>query len=311
MNFRHTVALAFSLLVCVNTFAQRTETVPFGDFEQWTVRNIKESAILGGETKTIYALAPADTVDRNEVFDYANTIWSSSNAYAVVAGITKTSCSVSPENGPDGLCAKLESKYVSLKVAGIVNIRLFAGGSLYWGRMLEPIRGISEPYSYIDWGIPFDRRPSALVLDYKSVVPNTGKIVKGTRTVDGYDPEEIILLLQNRSEDADGHIHVKRVGTAAIQIDRTSDGWVKDLRIPVIYGDARKSRLYEDFMDLRDIYYAANGKGKNVSIPEEGWAVPGEAVTHAIISITSGSQNGLSGAVGNVLWIDNVRLEYE
>lgn len=300
-----------ALLSTCCVYAQRLETVPFGDFEQWTVRHIKESQILGGETRTIYALAPNDTINRNEVFDYSNTIWSSSNAYAVVVGITKTSLSVTPEKGPDGLCARLESCYAAVKVAGLVNIRIFAGGSLYWGKMLEPIRAVSNPFSYIDWGIPFSERPYALVLDFKSVLPNTGKIVRGSRSLDGYDPEEIILILQNRKEDADGNIHVKRVGTAAFHIETSSDGWVKDFRIPVIYGDARKSPDYKDYMDLRDIYYATNSRGRNVPIPEEGWAEPGTPVTHAILSIASGSQNDLMGAVGNILWLDNIRLEYE
>ena len=91
--------------------------------------------LLGGETKTIYALAPNDTIRKNEVFSYDNTIWSSSNAYAVV------------------------------------------------------------------------------------------------------------------------------MGTAALHIDRTSDGWVKNLRIPLINGDARKDASFEDYMDLRDIYYARNSAG--------------------------------------------------
>lgn len=311
MRLLHCISAVMALAVCGNASAQRMERIPFGDFESWTVREIKESAILGGETKTIYALAPNDTIRKNEVFSYDNTIWSSSNAYAVVMGITKTSCSASPAEGHDGLCAKLESCYVTVKVAGLINIKIFAGGSLYWGKILEPIRGISEPYSFIDWGIPFTRHPKALVLDYRSIVPNTGKIAKGNRTYDGYDPEEIILILQSRKEDEDGNIHVKRVGTAALHIDSTSDGWVKDLRIPLIYGDARKDSSFEDYMDLRDIYYARNSAGKNVPIPEEGWAEPGTVPTHAILSITSGCQNGLAGAVGNILYIDNLRLEYE
>lgn len=311
MNGSRCILALLALCVCGTASAQRVERIPFGDFESWTVREIKESAILGGETKIIYALAPTDTIRKNEVFNYENTIWSSSNAYAVVMGITKTNCSVTPAKGPDGLCAKLESCYADVKVAGLLNIKIFAGGSLYWGKMIEPIRGVAEPYSYIDWGIPFNKRPVALVLDYKSVVPNTGRIAKGFRTYDGYDPEEIILILQNRWEDEKGNVHVKRVGTAAVHIDRTSDGWVKDFRVPVIFGDASKDASFEDYMDLRDLYYARNGGGKNVPIPEEGWAEPGTPVTHAILSITSGSQNGLAGAIGNVLYIDNLRLEYE
>ena len=44
------------LLAAAPLSAQRVELLPFGDFEQWTERHIKESAILGGETKTLYTL---------------------------------------------------------------------------------------------------------------------------------------------------------------------------------------------------------------------------------------------------------------
>lgn len=298
------------LAASLNAAGQRLELVPFGDFEQWTERHIKESAILGGETKTIYAIAPSEVVEGNRVYDYSNTIWSSSNAYAVVAGITKTSCSVTPDEGPYGQCARLESCYAAVKVAGLVDIRIFAGGSIYWGRMIEPIKGVSNPYSYMDWGIPFTGRPTALVLDYKSVVPATGKIAKGSRMIDGDDPEEIMLILQNRREDSEGNIHVKRVGTAFFRIERTSDGWIR-LRIPVIYGDARESPYYREYMGLTDYLYAVNGRGRSVPIPEEGWAFPDTPVTHAVLSVSSGSHHGLMGAVGNILWVDNIMLEYE
>ena len=34
-------------------FAERVEMLPFGDMEQWTVRYIKESKLLGGNTRTL------------------------------------------------------------------------------------------------------------------------------------------------------------------------------------------------------------------------------------------------------------------
>ena len=36
------------LLASLSAFAQRYEKVPFGDFEQWVVRYIDESQIIGG-----------------------------------------------------------------------------------------------------------------------------------------------------------------------------------------------------------------------------------------------------------------------
>ena len=306
-----------SLFFSVMAYGQRYEKVPFGDFEQWTVRYITESQIIGGKEKTLYVIGPSDTIRGNEAYDYNNTIWSSSNAFAKVMGVVKTSTNVTPDKGPNGRCAKLATQFASCKVAGLVNIKVLAAGSIYWGKMLEPITGVSDPYAFMDWGIPFTKRPKSLVLNYKSKIPNTGKLVKGTtfRTIefDGYDPAEILFILQYRWEDAKGNIHAKRVGTAVYHIDQTSDGWMRDFHVPVIYGDARKSKDYQPYMDLisgEKTMYALNSKGKKKPILEEAWANADSPVTHAVMMITSGSQGAFIGALGNVLWVDEIRLEY-
>lgn len=305
------------LLASLTAFAQRYEKVPFGDFEQWVVRYIDESQIIGGNRKTLYVVGPTDTIVGNEAYDYKKTIWATSNAFAKVMGITKTSTNVTPDRGPTGLCAKLATQYAYCKVAGMVNIRVLAGGSIYWGKMLEPITGVSDPYAFMDWGIPFTKRPKAMVLNYRSVIPNTGKLVKGTtfRTIefDGYDPAEIMFVLQYRWEDEKGNIHAKRVGTAVYHVDQTSHGWVNNFRIPVIYGDARKSPDYKPYMDLitgEKTMYALNSKGKKKPVVEEGWADADCPATHAIMAVTSGSQGAFIGALGNILWVDEIRLEY-
>lgn len=305
------------LLASVTAAAQRYEMVPFGDFEQWAVRYITESQVIGGQEKTLFVIGPMDTIHGNVAYDYKNTIWSSSNAFARVAGVTKTSTNVTPDQGPTGRCAKLTTQFASCKVAGLVNIKVLAAGSVYWGKMLEPITGVSNPYAFMDWGIPFTKRPKALVLNYKAIIPNTGRLVKGTtfRTIefDGYDPAEILFVLQYRWEDEKGNIHAKRVGTAVFHIDKSSNGWVRDFHIPVIYGDARKSKEYQPYMDLISCdktMYALNGKGKKKPIFEEAWADADCPVTHAVLMITSGSQGAFIGALGNMLWVDEIRLEF-
>ena len=304
------------LLACLTAAAQRYEKVPFGDFEQWTVRYVKESQVLGGQEKTLYVIGPTDTIRSNDPYKYKNTIWASSNALAKMMGVVKVSNNVTPDKGPYGTCAKLATEFAECKVAGLVNVKVLAGGSIYWGKMLEPVTGVKDPYAYMDWGIPFTKRPKAVVLNYKATIPNTGKLVKGTtfRTTEfnGYDPAEILFILQNRWEDEKGNIHAKRVGTAVCHIEKTS-GWQKDFSVPVIYGDARKSSDYKPFMDLLSgdkTMYALNKKGKKKVIQEEAWAEADSPVTHAIMMITSSSQGAFVGAVGNVLWVDEIRLEY-
>lgn len=298
-------------------FAQRTELVQYGDFEHWTVRHIKESAILGGSVKTLYVVGPDETVEGNKVYDYSRTIWASSNAYARVSGVTKTSVTAEPDNGPTGRCARLSTRYADCKVAGLVEIKVLATGALYWGRMLEPVTGVKNPYAFMDWGIPFTKRPSALVLDVNAELPNTGVLVRGTtfsqKEFPGDDPCQLMLLLQQRWEDEDGNIHALRVGTGFRRIGKSTAGWSKDFRVPVVYGDARKDAGYRDYMGLLQgsrALYAVNSRGQRKPILEEGWAEPGAPVTHAVLQITAGSRGAFTGALGNTLWVDNVRLEY-
>ena len=305
------------LLACITASAQRYEKVPFGDFEQWTVRYVTESKVIGGQEKALYVIGPTDTIRSNDPYDYKNTIWSTSNAFAKVMGVVKTSNNVTPDKGPTGTCAKLTTQFAYCKVAGLVNIKVLAAGSIYWGKMLEPVAGVSDPFAFIDWGIPFTKRPKALVLNYKAIIPNTGKLVKGTTTrtteFDGYDPAEILFVLQYRWEDDKGNVHAKRVGTAIYHVDQSSNGWLKDFRVPVIYGDARKSTDYQSYMGLltgERTMYAINSKGKKKPILEEAWANADCPVTHAIMWLSSGSSGAFVGALGNVLWVDEVRLEF-
>ena len=294
------------LLAASPAFAQRVEPVPFGDFEQWTRREIKESGILGGNVRTVYVIGPEETIVGNEVYDYSRTIWASSNAYARVAGITKTSVTVEPAQGPDGLCARLTTRFAECKVAGVVNISVLATGSIYWGRMLEPVTGVKDPFSMMDWGIPFTGKPSALLLDISAQLPNTGKLVRGTtfshKEFPGEDPCQILLLLQLRWEDADGNIHALRVGTAIRRIGQSTDGWVQNMRVPVVFGD---------YTPLPNALYAVNSRGERKPILEEGRADENTPVTHAILQISAGSCGAFTGALGNTLDVDNIRLEYD
>lgn len=313
-SMKYILAVVSAILVTGSAYAQRYEKVPFGDFERWTVRYIKESSFLGGKERPLHMIAPTDTIRGNKVYDYSKTIWSTSNAYAVMMGVTKASSSVTPDKGPSGTCAKIETLFDSCKVAGIVNVKVLVKGAIFWGKTFEPISGVKDSYGFMDWGIPFDKRPCAMVLDYRSVIPNTGRMVSnGNKMIDGYDAGLLMLVLQNRKEDSKGNIHAKRVGTAVYHIDKTSGKWVMNFRVPVIYGDARKDPSYREYMDLitgEQSFYAVNSRGKRVPIPEEGWGDASMPVTHAVMYISSGSHPSFVGALGNTLWVDNIRLEY-
>ena len=98
------ISLLFFLCLAANIYAERIDTIPFGDMESWTVRYIKESKLLGGKTKTLYALAPTDTIRENAPYIYGQggNPWATSNAYANVIGIEKAAGTMIPEKREDG-----------------------------------------------------------------------------------------------------------------------------------------------------------------------------------------------------------------
>ena len=145
-----------SFFMAQGAFAQRIEKIPFGDMEQWQTRVVKESFLLGGETKKLYDLAP--TAEKKGAVPYRrNNVspWASSNVLASPAGIVKTSCSVTPEKRGNGYCARLEVVEERCKAIGIVNIVVVASGSIYLGGMDEPVKTAKNPMSKLDQGIPF------------------------------------------------------------------------------------------------------------------------------------------------------------
>ena len=273
---------------------ERVELVPFGDFEHWTGQQIKESALIGGKTKTLYKIGGP---------------WSSSNAHARALGVDKVSVSVTPEKIGDGTCCRMESTLEVVKALGI-DFKALATGSIYTGKLQEIVgmKQSSDPNSAIDMGVPFTGRPSALILDYKALIRNNPAVYAPARTkvreVEGRDHGHITLILQHRWEE-NGHVYAYRVGTAVQLIDQTTD-WCNDFRLPVLYGKAGEAA--KELSANR--HKTHNSQGKMVCIEEVGFredATP----THLILQISAGSMLPFTGCPGNVVWCDNIRLAYE
>ena len=84
--------ILLGLLEPVSLRAQHVEPIAFGDFEHWVTREIKESALLGGKTKTVYAIAPTQYIKGNKAYrNMGGSPWASSNVMANVMGIVKAS----------------------------------------------------------------------------------------------------------------------------------------------------------------------------------------------------------------------------
>lgn len=311
--------LSMVLLAASMQVHAEEEPIKYGDFESWITRSIKESALLGGNTKTLYEPGPKGTYDGARPYtNQGGCPWATSNVYAKVCGVVKTNSSVYPEKHGNGKCAKLCTQYVKCKAIGVVNISVLAAGSLYLGSIEEPVTSTSNPMTKINVGIPFTRRPKAVKFDYnyQGTGENTRIRETGfskTKTIDGPDNAEMVCLLQKRWEEPDGSIHALRIGTHRVRFNKNTDGWVEGKEFPIHYGDISKESWYRDYMGFvvgERAYYAKNSKGENVKIIEEGWADADEKPTHLILKFDSSNGGPYIGSIGNTLMIDNVKLVY-
>ena len=293
--------------------------VPFayGDMDNWIVREIHESGIIGGNTKWLYELGPSDTIVGNTAFrNMGGSPWATSNVMAKVAGVVKTNTSVFPEKRGDGMCARMETRYESVKVFGLVDIEVIAAGSVFLGTVHEPIKGTKNPQAMLQSGVPFSKKPKALRFDYKVKAAPEKNRVRSTgfsrkSTVAGQDSLAVILLLQKRWEDAEGNVYSKRVGTMEQRYTESTPDWVNDATYPILYGNITSKPEYKPYMRIQvEERYTLNSKGKSVPIQEVGWAEPGEAPTHMVLQFTSSHGGAYIGSPGNTFWIDNVELIY-
>jgi len=310
------------LCLSLSLFAERIEPLPYGNMEQWTVRYIKESKLLGGNLKTLYCLAPTDTIRKNGAYTYGNdgNPWSTSNAYANVIGIEKAAGTMSPElRDTANTCCRLDVDLLGVRVMGMIDIQVLVAGTLFTGRNIEPITTASDPYQNIDFGVPFTGRPSALMLDYKCNIEQANwvwyakgmsKPQKKALENGDIDEAEVYIYLQHRWEDEKGDIHSIRVGTGYQRFSESQVEWVNEHRIPIHYGDITGESWYKEYMGFKGMQRAMNSKGSITPILEEGWDGTLEP-THMVIVITSGKMEAFVGHEGNTLWVDNVCLVYD
>lgn len=319
MSVMRNVWLPLSLLCLPFALAGQEVVEPFeyGDMDRWVVREIQESAIIGGNTKLLYELGPTDTIVGSEAYrNMGGSPWANSNVMAKVAGVVKTNTSVYPERRGNGWCARLETKMESVRVLGLVDIEVVAAGSIFLGAVHEPIKGTKNPQSMLKSGIPFTKKPKAIRFDYKIKAAPEKDRIRSTgfsrkSKVAGQDSIAVILLLQKRWEDKNGNVFAKRVGTMVHRYTASTDGWVNDATYPIMYGDISRSADYRHYMRIQvEERYTMNSKGESVPIKEVGWAEEGDEPTHMILQFTSSHGGAYIGSPGNTFWLDNVKLVY-
>ncbi|MCM1490809.1 MAG: PCMD domain-containing protein [Muribaculum sp.] len=308
--------LLTSAMLC--SYALRLEPIKYGDMENWVTRNITESKIIGGNDKTLYAIAPKTTINGNKAYqNMGGSPWATSNAYAKVCGVVKGSSTVEPAQKGGSTVAKCSAKMEHVKALGIVNMDVMVAGSIYLGELSEPVSSTKSPYSKMEMGMPYTKRPKALVYDYAIDMPNVNTRTKSTgfsskKTLQGRDNAEVYVLLQRRWEDKDGNIYAKRVGTGRERYNKTVP-WTRQHELPIHYGDISKQSFYKPWMGLLDgekAYYARNSKGKLVPVHEVGWDDANATPTHVLMMASSSCGEAFIGTEGLSLFIDNIAFGF-
>ena len=289
-----------------------------GRFDNWCVREVKESPIIGGRTRYLYEFyGNQDTLVTGKTPFQApeGYLWRTNNVLAVVAGVVKTNNTVFPEKRGDGYCARIETHVEEVRALGVMNMDVTCQGALLIGVLPEPITTTKDPMAKVFYGLPFNGCPKALKLDYKADVGH--EVIRGTGFSKlkemGYDDyAEITVMLQKRWEDEEGNIHALRVGTGIERIMEDMPQWKNGHEVKIHYGDITGKPFYRDYMGLKNnpesAYHALNSKGKNVVIQEDGWADPDTEPTHMMIHILSSCGDAFYGGVGNTVWVDNVQI---
>lgn len=294
------------------------EMIPFGNMDQWVDRQIKESGIIGGALKNVYAIGPTATIRENKAYkNMGGSPWATSNVMARVAGITKTNTSVFPEKRDEGYCVRMDTRMESVKVLGIVDITVLAAGSMFLGEVHEPIKGTKNPQKMLNSGIPFTKKPIAVQFDYKVKMSDREKRIRATgfsriTDVDGKDFPEVNLFLQKRWEDKDGNIFAKRIGTMVVRYYNTTDDWRNNVTYSIMYGDITGDPAYKPHMMRLQVEerYAINSKGESVPVKEVAWGTEEDVPTHLLLQFNFQSWRCLYWFSCNSLWIDNVKLVY-
>lgn len=313
--FVYVIGLMMSIPV---TAQEKFELFKYGDMDQWVTRKITESTLIGGNTKYLYEVGPEQMIEGSDAYEnMGGSPWGTSNVMAKVVGIVKTNTSVYKEKKGYGYCAKLETHIESVKVLGMVNITVLASGSMFLGDIKEPITGTKDGEQALNVGVPFDKRPKSIRFDYRVKMSGEKDRIRQTgfsrkSVVPGQDAAIMVCYLQKRTEDADGNIIAKRIGTAAVKYTENSDGWIEGATYDLKYGDITSDPEYiPEIMKLgAGGYHARNSKGESVMIKEDGWADSDETPTHLIVQFTSSIGGAFVGSPGNTLWIDNVGLVY-
>lgn len=280
----------------------------FSNMDSWYYNEIKESSIIGGETKRLYQIGD------KQKYTNLKSAWATTNLHAKI-GVDVAVPSVFPEQRDNGNCCRMECVINKVDVIGF-NINVLVSGTIFLGDIAEPVRSIKNPIKKLNHGIRFSSRPVSVKFSYKyKSGQNRQRVFYDVSPVTGPDKGEFCMILQKRWEDEKGNIYAVRIGGARCFFNDTGNKWINDTTITVLYGDLSKKPFYDAKLmglipEVSELY-VKNSKNKMVPIIEKGWDLKNELPTHLVLYFTA-SYEGINfiGSPQSVLWVDNIKFQY-
>ena len=216
----------------------------------------------------------------------ANTIWGTGNPGTQLLDITATTPF---ELMDQSVAARLETYYNGPLPAAFGTP--ISAGSIFVGKFNVDNIDPNNPRAAIDFGSPFSGRPKAFKIEYK-YLPGDENEDKNEDPLPYPDACDIYILLEVRGQSS-----VKRLGTAWFRSD-VEQPELTQLEVPITYGPLDGS--FPDYMKPGDQSY--------VPVDSAEFALP----THlTFVASSSFDGDNFAGAVGSVLFIDNLELVYD
>ena len=207
------------------------------------------------------------------------TIWGTANRGLALGGASENTTRGERDNTN---YARMES------VAAPAIVRL-AAATIFTGKFTDGFPSVSDPRSNIDLGTPFTARPISFSFSY-TYRPGPSNQDSNGQPLPYGDQCDIYLLLENREGDK-----ARRVATAWFRSGEEVIQW-SDQSVPIKYGPLDPSDPWFDYAQPRE---------------GEEWGEATEAITHITILATSSFEGDFfKGAVGSILELDDIVLEY-
>lgn len=207
------------------------------------------------------------------------TVWGTANRALAIAGEANTN---PVDLGGGDFAAHLKS------VAAPLLVRM-AAATLFTGKFTTGFPNPTDPRANIDFGTPFNGRPTKFSVDYK-YLPGLSYEDSNGKPLSGGDQCDIYVLLERREGNS-----IERIGTGWFRSGKQVTDFTK-LEIPIKYGKLTSGDPEFDYANIR--------QGEN-------WGDAQAKPTHIVVVFSSSALGDFfTGAIGSELWVNNFELIY-